>query len=130
MKKRVLAVLLLSSIALSITSCKIDKNIDFSGDTTAQSTQKETRIHNSFKDVLPDFGFDSVPLENYREGVSYSFSAQCSEKDYEKYIDAVKKTGFNVNSTEANGYYSAYTEDDYFAEITLVDGMITVFVKR
>lgn len=130
MKKRITAVLLLALISLSITSCKIDNDIDLTGDATAQSTQKETRIHNSFKDALPDFGFDSVPSENYREGVSYSFSAQCSEKDYKKYIDAVKKSGFNIKATEASGYYSAYTEDDYFAEITLVEGMITVFVKR
>lgn len=130
MKKRILAAVLLALIAVSISSCSIKNNGGSQKNSSAASTQKETRIRNSFKDVLPDFGFDSVPVENYREGISYSFSAQCSEREFEKYIDAVKKAGFETKPIEANGYYSAYTEDDYFVEITLINDTITVYVKR
>ncbi len=130
MIKRFFAAVLLAVIALSISSCSIDNNGGLYEKPTAVSTQPITRIHNSFKDVLPVFGFDSAPVENYREGISYSFSAQCSSRDYEKYIDAVKKAGFELKAAEADGYYSAYTADDYYVEITLVENMITVYVKR
>lgn len=130
MIKKILAAVLLALTAVSISSCSVKNGSDMLYSSTAVSTQKETRIHNSFKDALPDFGFDSVPVENYREGVSYSFSVRCSERDYEKYINAVKKAGFETKAVEADCYYSAYTEDKYFVEITLVDGVITVFVKR
>lgn len=129
MLKKILAAALLAVIAVSVSSCSI-KNDTLEDTTTAPSTQKETRIHNSFKDVLPDFGFDSTPVENYREGISYSFSAKCSERNYEKYINAVKKAGFEISAVEANGYYSAYTADKYYVEITLVEDLITVYVKR
>lgn len=129
MLKKILAAALIAAIAVSVSSCSIENGVS-SVTTTTSTTQQETRIHNSFKDVLPDFGFDSTPVENYREGISYSFSAECSEKDYKKYIDAVKKAGFEVNAVEADGYYSAYTADKYYVEITLVGDFITVYVKR
>ncbi len=121
---------MLVAVALSITSCRIDKQNDIGDYTSSVSTQPQTRIRNGFKDVLPVFGFDSAIVENYREGVDYSFSAKCSERDFEKYISAVKKAGFDVKPVEAKGYYAAHTADKYYVEATLVNGTITVYVKR
>lgn len=129
MIKRFLAAAMFVAVMLSISSCSVE-NGKRPIETTAAITQKETRIHNSFKDTLPDFGFDSAPVENYNEGISYSFSAECSENDFKKYINAVKKAGFEINAAEANGYYAAYSEDNYYVEITLVDDLITVYIKR
>ena len=129
MFKRLLAFLLVFMLAVGFSACKVNKS-NTSGKKDGETTQKITRIYNSFKDTLPDFRFDSEPVENYVEGISYSFSAECSEKDFDKYIKAVKKTGFDVRSVEGNGYYKAHNAEKYFVEIVLVDGMITVFVKR
>jgi len=129
MFKRLLAFSLVFMLAVGFSACKVDKN-NASGRKDSETTQKVTKIYNSFKDTLPDFGFDSVPVENYVEGISYSFSAECSKSDFDKYIKAVKKTGFDVKPVEGNGYYKAYNAEKYFVEIVLVDGVITVFVKR
>lgn len=129
MLKKIWAAMMIAVVALSVTSCSIEKN-SVSVTTTTATTHKTTRIYNSFKDILPDFGFDSMPVENYREGISYSFSADCSERDFKKYINAIKKAGFETKAVEADGYYAAYSEDNYYVEITLVSGYITVFIKK
>lgn len=129
MFKKLLSLLFVFMLAVGFSSCKVDKN-NTADRNKNETTQKITRIYNSFKDTLPDFGFDSKPVENYEEGISYSFSAECSGKDFEKYIKAVKKNGYDVKSVEAKGYYKAYNAEKYFVEIVLVDGNITVYVKR
>lgn len=129
MLKKLLALSLAFMLAVGFSACKVDKN-NATGEKSSETTQKITRIYNSFKDTLPDFGFDSEPVENYVEGISYSFSAECSEKDFEKYVKAVIKTGFDVKPVEGKGYYKAHNAEKYFVEAVLVDGMITVFVKR
>lgn len=131
MLKRILAAVTAVSLVMSVSSCSIDDNT--AGKTDARSnttTQKETRIHNNFKDVLPEFKFDGEPVEKYEEGLSYTFSAECSESNYEKYIRQIKKAGFENKPVEANGYYAAYNAENYFVEITLVGDYITVFTKR
>ena len=130
MVNKIIAAAMLLAVTVSFSSCKRDTDADFLSGITEPSTQEITRIHNGFKDVLPSFGFDSKPVENYREGVDYSFSAKCSDGDFKKYIKAVKKAGFDVNAVEAEGYYAAHTADKYYVEITLVNGLITVYVKR
>lgn len=129
MTKKLLALSLVLMIAVGFSACKVDKN-DTSGKKDDETTQRITKIYNSFKDTLPDFSFDSKPVENYVEGISYSFSAECTEKDFDKYIEAVQKTGYDVKPVEGKGYYKAHNAEKYFVEAVLVDGMITVFVKR
>ena len=73
MFKKLLALSFVFILAVGFSACKPDGN----GGSNANATQKITRIYNSYKDVLPDFKFDSDPVENYEEGVSYSFSAEC-----------------------------------------------------
>ena len=90
MIKKILSSVMLVAVLLGVTSCSIDKQNDIGDYTSSASTQPQTRIHNGFRDVLPAFGFDSAIVENYREGVDYSFSAKCSDRDFEKYIDALK----------------------------------------
>lgn len=129
MFKKLLALSLVFMLAVGFSACKVDKN-NVSGKEYGETTQKITKIYNSFKDMLPDFGFDSEPVESYEEGISYSFSAECSDKDFEKYVEAVKKTGFDVKPAEGSGYYRAHNAEKYLVEIVLVDGVITVYVKR
>lgn len=130
MLKKFISALCVAVVALSFTACKKidDINSDFIEQKT--SVQKSTRIHNNFADILPSFKFDSEITENYKEGISYSFGAKCSESKFKKYIDKVKKAGFDQKASEGNGYYAAYSEDGYYTEITLVNGNITVFIKR
>ncbi len=130
MIKRVVSAMAALLIAMSITACK---RIDGSADvkqTEASATQKETRIHNNFKDALPDFSFDSEPVESYKEGLSYTFSAKCSKSKFKKYVEKVKNAGFENKASEAEGYYAACSDDGYYTEITLVNGNITVYIKR
>lgn len=129
MFKKLLSFLFVFMLAAGLSSCKVDKS-NISVNKNGETTQRTTRIYNSFKDTLPDFRFSSKSVEKYEEGISYSFSAECSEKEFDKYINAVKKSGFDVKSAEGKGYYKAYNPEKYFVEIVLVDGMITVFVKR
>ncbi|MBR4858594.1 MAG: hypothetical protein IKU08_05345 [Clostridia bacterium] len=130
MLKRIISALCVTVIAVSFTACqKIDGGNTGSTDSKAAS-QKVTRIYNSFADVLPSFDFDGEKTENYKEGISYSFSAKCSDSKFKKYIDKVNKAGFDQKPSEGKGYYAAYSEDGYYTEITLVNGNITVFIKR
>lgn len=131
MIKRIFSLAMIALTVLSISSCKSDDSEKRSdNDIKVSATQKITVIYNSFKDVLPKFKFNSEPVENYQEGLSYTFSAECSENNYDRYIDKIKKAGFEENSVEANGYYAAYNAEKYYVEITLVGELITVFIKR
>ncbi len=131
MKKRIFAILFAVMLLAAAGSCSFDKDRieGNSKSTSVTATESETRIHNNFKDLLPKFDFDSEPVESYREAISYSFTAECSKKGFEKYVDKVKEAGFNVKTVEANGYFMGYNSDNYFVEMTLIDGNITVFIK-
>ncbi len=131
MFKRILAAAAVALFVIGMSSCSLDGNVHEKPDNAGFSvTQKETRIHNNFKDTLPEFDFDSDPVEKYDEGLSYTFSAKCSAGKYDRYINKVKKSGYENNPVSAYGYYAAYNAENYYVEITLVDELITVFVKR
>ena len=97
---------------------------------TMAPTARITKIHNNFKDVLPDFKFENPVSEKYEESIRYVLSVKCSEKETEKYINALKKAGFVNSATEASTYYSAKTEDGFFAEVTYINEILTVHVKK
>lgn len=128
MFKKIIAAVISAALLFGFASCNTDGQ--FSGSGQSESTTVLTKIYNSFKDVLPSFGFDSTPVEKYEEGLSYSFSAKCSSKKFEKYIKKVKENGFTNRAAEDDGYFSAYNAEKYYVEITLVNENITVFVKR
>ena len=131
MLKKLSAVLMIALLSLSVSSCSIENGKNKTDNTTINSTtQKITVIYNNFKDVLPEFKFESTPVEKYDEGISYTFSAKCSESDYDKYVKKLKKSGFEINSSDGNGYYAAYNEENYYVESILVGDLITVFIKR
>lgn len=130
MVKKIISLLSAVMVVMSISACKKIENSNQGGQSvSASATVKETRIPNDFKDVLPDFDFDGEPVETYKEGLSYSFSAKCSKSKFKKYIGKVKDAGFENKASEGEGYYAAYSEG-YYTEITLVNGNITVFIKR
>lgn len=130
MVKRIVSAVSAVLLVLGISACKkIDAGTSVPV-TSAPSAVQTTGIYNSFRDVLPKFDFDGEPVENYKEGISYSFSAKCSKSQFEKYIEKVKKAGFSEKASEGEGYYAAYSNEGYYTEITLVNGNITVFIKR
>ena len=130
MAKRIIVLISAVLIVFGITACKKIDNGQGAHSTKASSTVKETRIHNNFKDVLPKFDFDSELLENYKEGMSYSFSAECSKNKFKKYVEKVRKAGFDSKVTEGEGYFAAYSDDGYYTEMTLIGERITVYIKR
>lgn len=131
MTKRIVSMLCAVLAVMSISACKkIDNSNHENQSVSVSATVKETRIPNDFKDVLPDFDFDGEPVETYKEGLNYSFSAKCSKSKFRKYVEKVKDAGFENKASEGEGYYAAYSEEGYYTEITLVNGNITVFIKR
>lgn len=115
-------------LLLGLTACQPD-NIE--GQTVAESTTvKETRIYNHFRDVLPEFKFKNDPTEEYNEGISYVFRVEASEKEVEKYIKALQKSGFTESAVEAEKYYAARNAEGYHVELTNIDGILTVYVRK
>ncbi len=128
MQKRFIAICLAIMLITACSSCGIKNDADKS--TAAYSlTQKETYIHNSFKDRLPDFKFDNEPVERYRDGMSFIMNVTCTQKEFEKYTKKLKKEGFDQDLVEAQTYFSASTEDGFFVKVTYVEDMLTVLVK-
>lgn len=128
--KKLFALILAVIIVMSLASCSIKTTSDSESVKPAETTVKETRIRNSYKDVLPDFKFKNEISENYEESISYSFNVECSEKECEKYIKQLKKSGFVNGATETESYYCGVTDDGYFVEMVYVNGKITVFTKK
>lgn len=127
MVKRLIAAGFVIIMFVGFTSCKLKD--DMNDETSTTVTSKVTLIYNSFKDVLPDFNFDNEPVENYEEGVRYVISVPSSKRELENYIKKIKKAGFEERAVEAEGYYCAYNSG-YYVEITLVNDMLTVNIKR
>ena len=128
MFKKLITVLLSLTICFSFCSCSFNST---KKQTSSYSfTQKVTVIHNHYKDKLPDFDFKSEPVEKYRDGYSYTLSVTCKLKEFDKYVNKLKKAGFVENVLEAETFFSANTQDGYFVEVTYVGDMLTVFVKN
>ena len=131
MLKRILAASAVIIVIAGLSACSVKGNTSgFTGSLTASETQAKTQIHNSFKDVLPKFKFGGDVVEKYKEAYNYSFTAECSEGEFEKYVKELKKSGFTVGVAEAEGYYAARNGENYYVETTLVGEKITVFIKR
>ena len=130
--KKIFAFILVLVIALSAAGCNIKKNdIDEKESSSViTTTEQVTLIYNHFKDRLPDFDFKKEVKETYRESLSYAFSVECSDKEFKKYVSALEDAGFNQNAVSAEGYYTASTEDAYFVEAALINGILNVNVKK
>ncbi len=133
MIKKLTAVLLILSLSALIGACSV-KNDDSKGEkNTAKNrttTEQVTLIRNTFAEALPKFNFKNDIKETYVDGMNYKFTVKCSQNESDKYIEKVKKAGFDVNSAEGTNYYSARTEDFYSVEITYISGTLTVLCKR
>ena len=132
--KRIISVLAVCAfILLTACSCSIKKTENGGSVNTAaptvSTTAAQTKMHNDFKDRLPAFKFENEPSEKYDDGMRYILTVKCSQKEYAKYIREVKKNGFAQNAIEEEGYFCAYDEQGYYAEITYIGEMMTVFVK-
>lgn len=131
MIKRITALIFALMILMSVSACNIDKDNTLSPSAaTASTTVKETRIHNGFKDQLPEFKFKNEISEIYDEGLSYIVSVECTEKECEKYIKELKNAGFVNEAIEAEHYYTAVNADNYFVELTYVEEMLTLYMKK
>ncbi len=126
MIKRVAASLLVLMLLFGVSACKDNENSLSSEKTTV----KETRLHNYFSEQLPEFSFDNEVTEEYNEGFSYILRVNASEKECLKYIEKLKKADFVNDPIEADAYYAAKNGKGYFVEVTYIEGMLTVFVKK
>ena len=113
---------------LAFSSCKLSD--DSKPEQNVSTTAKVTLIYNKFQDLLPKFDFDNDPVENYEEGERYVVSVRSSEREFKNYIKKIKKSGFEERAVDAEGYYCAYNSEGYYVEITLVNDMLTVNIKR
>ena len=91
MYRKIISVLFIFAFAFSLVSCNMDDEVGSDNGVVAPVTQ----IANEFSAQLPDFNFSEDIVDSYEESLRYSFSVECSEKESEKYIKAVKKVGFN-----------------------------------
>ena len=131
MLKKTLLIFVLLTFLFAVSACDSEyENSDKQGTNNYSYTARETKIYNYFKDRIPEFDFKNEPVEKYDEGISYVLTVRCSEKEYKKYIKKLKKSGFELNSYEAETYYSATDSDGYFAEVTYIEDMLTVYVKK
>lgn len=131
--KKIIAALLIVACAFSLFGCNIkndSKKPDIKNTTAAITTEQSTKIYNHFKDRLPEFRFKNEPEGIYDESLKYSFSVESSEREFKKYVNALEKAGFGVNASSATGYYTASSEDSYFVEAALVNGILNVSIKR
>lgn len=130
--KKIFAAFLILVVALSVAGCNIKKdNIDEKeSDAVVTTTEQVTLIYNHFKDRLPEFKFKKEIKDTYRESLSYSFSVESSDREFQKYVSALESAGFNKNAVSAEGYYTAITEDSYFVEAALIDGILNVNIKK
>ena len=127
MIKKLTVVTLILLVMLIANSCTIKKE---NNDSIVSSTKQVTLIRNSFKDALPKFNFDNEVNDIYVDGISYKFTVKCTQNQFEKYIQKVKKAGFIINVSDGTNYYSAQTEDCYSAEITYINEIMTVYCKK
>ena len=93
MIKKITALLLILSLSACISACSVNDNPKEDKQTKA-TTEQVTLIRNTFKDVLPKYNFKNEIKETYVDGINYKFTVKCTQKDSEKYIDKIKKAGF------------------------------------
>ncbi len=128
--KKIFALFSVILVLLGFSACEIKNGNESAKKPEYSFTQKETAVHNYFKDKIPDFNFDNEPVERYRDGISYTLSVTCSQNEFKKYVKKLKNNGFEQNAVETETYYSADTDDGFFVEATYVGDMLTVFVKK
>ena len=133
MFKKITAVLLVLSLSVFIGACSVKNNDNKGEKNTVENrttTEQVTLIRNTFAEALPKFNFKNDIKETYVDGMNYKFTVKCSQNESDKYIDKVKKAGFDINPATGTNYYSARTEDFYSVEITYISGTLTVLCKR
>lgn len=130
--KKIFAVCLILAIALGVAGCNVQKNFPEENTVSiaVSTTEQITLIYNHFKDRLPEFDFKNEVKGAYRESLSYAFSVECSEREFKKYVAALEDYGFSKNAVSAEGYYTASTEDSYFVEAALINGVLNVNIKK
>lgn len=131
MLKKIISAALAVLLLAGLSACSIkDDTSDKTRFSVSTTVLRETRIHNYFKDMLPDFEFENQVSESYEESVKYIFNVECSERECKKYIEALKEAGFVNSATETESYYTASTDEGYFVEMTHINGMLTVYTKK
>lgn len=128
MIKKISAIIAVVAAVACLSSCGFNNNAADNKPGNVQVTAKSTAVYNHFKDRIPEFKFDNTPVEKYEDGIGYSLSVECSEKEYKSYLKKLKKTGFEINPVEADTYYNATDGKGYFVEVTYVNEMLSVYI--
>ena len=130
MIKRLLAFISLFIVLFSFSSCK---NVD--GGKGNGVIPASTKIANDFVQQLPEFDFSADIVDSYDESLRYSFSVECSNGEFKKYLNSVKDSGFVLGFPEqqpvsGEGYYKASNDKGYMIELVHKSGLLTVYVTR
>lgn len=113
------------------SACNIkNENGGLAESTASEIIAQSTLYHNSFKDRIPEFKFDETPVEKYNDGTNYIFTVKCSEREFEKYVKRLKENGFDQKMVDETGYFYAYDSENYVAELTHIDGVLTAKIKK
>lgn len=129
MIKRIVASVCAFIFSLGLSACSPDKGGEVVTQTT-ETTVIETRIYNYFKDVVPEFKFKNDPTEEYNEGISYVLRVEASEKEVEKFLKKLKNAGFSESAVESEKYFAARNADGYHVEMTHIEGIMTLYVRK
>lgn len=129
--KKLLSILLIVSVLFCFASCKKDKDTDDNTKTPAVSyTKPVTKIYNDLADTLPDFSFKNELKETYDEGYSYSFTVKSTQKEFDSYVKAAKKSGYSVSEVTGKNYFFAMNADGFKLECMYKDGNSVITVSR
>lgn len=127
--KKICVLFFLFAVLICFCSCGVSNDMDKDKiKNNAVVTEQSTAVYNYFKDRIPEFGFKNEPVEKYDDGLNYILSVECSQKEYKSCIKKLKKAGFNLQSVEADTYYSAVDEEGYFVEVAYVGEMLTLYI--
>ncbi len=131
MLKRISAALLCLAMLLTVSACNIKKDKDsaFESAGTSSATKVSTTAQNFLKDIIPEFDFKESPAESFN-GSNYTFTVECSEREYKKYIKALKKSGFEKNMVDETGYFYAFNSENYLAEVIYIEKFMTVKIEN
>lgn len=128
--KKFISLLFISVIIFAFASCnKVPEEV------VPNVIPPVTQIKNEFAEQLPDFKFSAQITDSYDESLRYSFSVECSDREFRKYLGEIEDSGFIYGFPEqtpvsGKGYYKASNDKGYMVEIVHKNNILTVNVTR
>lgn len=128
--KKIILLLFIIAVVFAFASCnKVPEEV------VPNVIPPVTQIKNEFAEQLPDFNFSAQITDSYDESLRYSFSVECSDREFRKYLGEIEDSGFIYGFPEqtpvsGKGYYKASNDKGYMVEIVHKNDILTVNVTR